>query len=76
MDNLAMTGKSAVERMAGHVGTGSLATLLAWRPMLRMLLDQVPPGEKLGAVRYVSSGTAPLPSALREQFEERRWSAM
>jgi long-chain acyl-CoA synthetase len=39
--------------------------------MLRMLLDQVPPGENLGAVRYVSSGTAPLPPALREQFESR-----
>jgi acyl-CoA synthetase (AMP-forming)/AMP-acid ligase II len=39
--------------------------------MLRMLLDQVPAGEKLGKVRYVSSGTAPLTPALREQFEER-----
>jgi long-chain acyl-CoA synthetase len=39
--------------------------------MLRMLIDQVPPGEQLGAVRYVSSGTAPLTPALREQFEER-----
>jgi long-chain acyl-CoA synthetase len=39
--------------------------------MLRMLIDQVPPGEKLGAVRYASSGTAPLTPALREQFEER-----
>jgi long-chain acyl-CoA synthetase len=39
--------------------------------MLRMLLDQVAPGEKLGAVRYVSSGTAPLTPALREQFEAR-----
>jgi acyl-CoA synthetase (AMP-forming)/AMP-acid ligase II len=39
--------------------------------MLRMLLDEVPPGEGLGAVRYVSSGTAPLPPALREQFESR-----
>ena len=39
--------------------------------MLRMLIDQVPPGEMLGAVRYASSGTAPLTSALREQFEQR-----
>ena len=39
--------------------------------MLRMLLDQVEPGVKLGGVRYVSSGTAPLTPALREQFEER-----
>lgn len=39
--------------------------------MLRMLIDQVPAGEKLGKVRYASSGTAPLTPALREQFEER-----
>jgi long-chain acyl-CoA synthetase len=39
--------------------------------MLRMLLEQLPPGSDLGAVRYVSSGTAPLPPALREAFEER-----
>jgi long-chain acyl-CoA synthetase len=39
--------------------------------MLRMLIDELEPGDKLGAVRYVSSGTAPLTVALREQFEER-----
>jgi long-chain acyl-CoA synthetase len=39
--------------------------------MLRMLLDELPPGAKLGAVRYVSSGTAPLTPALREEFESR-----
>ena len=39
--------------------------------MLRMLIDQVEPGARLGAVRYVSSGTAPLTPALREQFEQR-----
>jgi long-chain acyl-CoA synthetase len=39
--------------------------------MLRMLLEQLPPTDDLGAVRYVSSGTAPLPSALREAFEAR-----
>ena len=39
--------------------------------MLRMLLDAVPPIADLGAVRYVSSGTAPLPSTLREEFEAR-----
>jgi long-chain acyl-CoA synthetase len=39
--------------------------------MLRMLLDELEPGENLGAVRYVSSGTAPLPPALREAFEAR-----
>jgi long-chain acyl-CoA synthetase len=39
--------------------------------MIRMLLDAVPPGDGLGAVRYVSSGTAPLPPSLREEFEAR-----
>lgn len=39
--------------------------------MLRMLLDGLPPGVQLGKVRYVSSGTAPLTPALREEFEER-----
>ncbi|MDQ1491661.1 MAG: long-chain acyl-CoA synthetase, partial [Actinomycetota bacterium] len=39
--------------------------------MLRMLLDELRPGEDLGRVRYVSSGTAPLPPALREEFEAR-----
>jgi long-chain acyl-CoA synthetase len=39
--------------------------------MLRMLLDETQPGDKLGKVRYASSGTAPLTPALREAFEER-----
>jgi long-chain acyl-CoA synthetase len=39
--------------------------------MLRMLLDETEPGDKLGRVRYASSGTAPLTPALREAFEER-----
>jgi long-chain acyl-CoA synthetase len=39
--------------------------------MMRILLDQLPVGETLGAVRYASSGTAPLPAALREEFESR-----
>jgi len=39
--------------------------------MLRMLLDDLDPGEDLGAVRYASSGTAPLPPALGEAFEAR-----
>jgi long-chain acyl-CoA synthetase len=39
--------------------------------MMRMLLDALQPGDDLGRVRYVSSGTAPLPAALREAFEER-----
>jgi acyl-CoA synthetase (AMP-forming)/AMP-acid ligase II len=39
--------------------------------MMRILLDALEPGEDLGRVRYVSSGTAPLPAALREEFEER-----
>jgi long-chain acyl-CoA synthetase len=39
--------------------------------MLRILLDVLAPGEDLGAVRYVGCGTAPLPPALREEFEAR-----
>jgi long-chain acyl-CoA synthetase len=39
--------------------------------MLRILLDTLEPGEDLGRVRYVSSGTAPLTPALREEFESR-----
>jgi long-chain acyl-CoA synthetase len=39
--------------------------------MLRMLVEQLPPEADLGAVRYASSGTAPLPAALREAFEAR-----
>jgi acyl-CoA synthetase (AMP-forming)/AMP-acid ligase II len=39
--------------------------------MIRMLLDGLEPGEDLGGVRYVSSGTAPLSQALREEFEAR-----
>lgn len=39
--------------------------------MLRLLLSTLEPGEDLGRVRYVGSGTAPLPDALREEFEAR-----
>lgn len=39
--------------------------------MMRMLLEKLPSGADLGKVRYVSSGTAPLPPALREEFEAR-----
>lgn len=39
--------------------------------MLRMLLDGLPSDVRLGKVRYVSSGTAPLTPALREEFEAR-----
>jgi len=39
--------------------------------MLRMLLEGLPDGSDLGPVRYASSGTAPLPDALREAFEAR-----
>jgi long-chain acyl-CoA synthetase len=39
--------------------------------MMRMLLEGLPPDADLGPVRYASSGTAPLASALREAFEAR-----
>ncbi len=37
--------------------------------MLRLLLDALEPGEDLGRVKYVGSGTAPLPTPLRHEFE-------
>ncbi|HEX3842130.1 MAG TPA: class I adenylate-forming enzyme family protein [Acidimicrobiales bacterium] len=39
--------------------------------MLRMLLEDLPADASLDPVRYVSSGTAPLPEALRLRFEDR-----
>jgi long-chain acyl-CoA synthetase len=39
--------------------------------MIRILLETLQPDDDLGSVRYVSSGTAPLTSTLREQFEAR-----
>ena len=39
--------------------------------MIRMLIEEAPAGRGLAAVKYVSSGTAPLPPALRERFEKR-----
>ena len=39
--------------------------------MLRILIESLPPGADLGQVRYVSSGTMPLPASLREEFEAR-----
>jgi long-chain acyl-CoA synthetase len=39
--------------------------------MIRMLLEETPEGRDLAGVKYVSSGTAPLPPALRERFEQR-----
>jgi len=55
-------------RLIGEHGIDNLTINPA---MLRMLIDQVPPGGDLKPVRYVSSGTAPLPAALREEFEDR-----
>ncbi|MCB8913989.1 acyl--CoA ligase [Rhodococcus rhodochrous] len=39
--------------------------------MIRMLIEEAPEGRDLAAVKYVSSGTAPLPPALRARFEQR-----
>lgn len=55
-------------RLIGRHGIDNLTINPA---MLRILLDQVPPDANLAPVRYVSSGTAPLPAALREEFEHR-----
>jgi long-chain acyl-CoA synthetase len=61
-------GGALAKRLVDQYGIDNLTLNPA---MLRMLLDEVPAGEKLGAVRYVSSGTAPLTPALREEFESR-----
>src|SRR6202034_1140799 len=58
----------AAKRLVGHHGIDNLTINPT---MMRMLLDQVPPADDLHPVRYVSSGTAPLPPALREEFETR-----
>jgi long-chain acyl-CoA synthetase len=59
-----LAAKAAIDRHA-------IDNLTINPAMLRMLLDALPPDADLGAVRYVSSGTAPLPPALREAFEAR-----
>jgi long-chain acyl-CoA synthetase len=59
---------AVAHRLIGDHGIDNLTINPA---MLRMLIDQVPEGGDLKPVRYVSSGTAPLPAALREEFEER-----
>jgi long-chain acyl-CoA synthetase len=61
-------GGALAKRLVDRFGVDNLTLNPA---MLRMLLDEVPVGQKLGAVRYVSSGTAPLTPALREEFESR-----
>jgi long-chain acyl-CoA synthetase len=53
------------------IGRHSIDNLTINPAMIRMLIDQVPAGQDLTPVRYVSSGTAPLPAALREEFEDR-----
>jgi long-chain acyl-CoA synthetase len=55
-------------RLIGRHGIDNLTINPA---MLRMLIDQVTPPANLAPVRYASSGTAPLPAALREEFEHR-----
>jgi long-chain acyl-CoA synthetase len=59
---------AVAHRLIGEHGIDNLTINPA---MLRMLIDQVPSGGDLKPVRYVSSGTAPLPAALREEFEDR-----
>jgi long-chain acyl-CoA synthetase len=60
----AIAAKRAIDRHA-------IDNLTINPAMLRMLLEELPGNADLGAVRYVSSGTAPLPVALREAFETR-----
>lgn len=53
------------------IGRHAIDNLTINPAMIRMLLDQVSEPLDLAPVRYVSSGTAPLPAALREEFEAR-----
>jgi acyl-CoA synthetase (AMP-forming)/AMP-acid ligase II len=53
------------------IGRHAIDNLTINPAMIRMLIDQVPAPADLAPVRYVSSGTAPLPAALREEFEDR-----
>jgi long-chain acyl-CoA synthetase len=53
------------------IGRHQIDNLTINPAMIRMLIDQVPVGADLTPVRYVSSGTAPLPAALRDEFEHR-----
>lgn len=53
------------------IGQHAIDNLTINPAMIRMLIDQVPAEQDLTPVRYVSSGTAPLPAALREEFERR-----
>jgi len=59
---------AAVKRAIDRHGIDNLTINPA---MIRILVEDLPPAADLGAVRYVSSGTAPLPASLRERFEER-----
>jgi long-chain acyl-CoA synthetase len=67
---LVLLPKFDAERARAAVIRHGIAQLTLAPAMLRMLLD-LPPGQTLGKVRYVSSGTAPLPAALRDEFENR-----
>ena len=60
----AVTAKAALDRHG-------IDNLTINPTMMRMLLEGLPPGSDLGEVKYVSSGTAPLPTPLRAAFEER-----
>jgi long-chain acyl-CoA synthetase len=53
------------------VGRHGIDNLTINPTMLRMLLEDLPADTTLEPVRYVSSGTAPLPEALRVRFEDR-----
>jgi long-chain acyl-CoA synthetase len=67
---LVLLPKFDAEQARAAVIRHGIAQLALAPAMLRMLLD-LPPDQMLGKVRYVSSGTAPLPDALRDEFEKR-----
>lgn len=66
-----LISKFQAELVLGLVREHGIDNLTINPAMIRMLVESDPRHRDLGAVRYVSSGTAPLPPSLREQFEAR-----
>jgi long-chain acyl-CoA synthetase len=69
--SLVVLRKFDARKAKAAVDTHGINHLTINPSMLRMLLDGLPDGQDLGAVRYVSSGTAPLSDTLRQEFEDR-----
>ncbi|GAF43039.1 class I adenylate-forming enzyme family protein [Rhodococcus wratislaviensis] len=68
---IVLVGKFAVPLVLDLLDEHGIDNLTINPSMIRMLLEEAPEGRDLASVKYVSSGTAPLPPALRERFEQR-----